>query len=83
MSENGKGSDTNATRVVTNQTPTADALRSLRDKVLSRPTPGPIKKTAQEVGMTRSDLSRMIAPGMIEKVADAERHLTSKVSKPE
>jgi len=59
------------------QTPTADALKELRDRVLSRPSAGAIKKTAQEVpGLARSTLSRLLAPSTIERVAEVEKHLS-------
>jgi len=55
--------------------PTAEALLNLREEVLSRPSPGAITKSAQEVQMNRSDLSRLLAPATIRKVADLERKL--------
>jgi len=59
------------------QTPTADALRDLREHVLSRPSAGAIKKTAQEIpGLARSTLSRLLAPSTIELVAEVEKHLS-------
>jgi len=59
------------------QTPTADALQELRERVLSRPSAGAIKKTAQEVpGLARSTLSRLLAPSTIELVAEVERHIS-------
>jgi len=59
------------------QTPTADALWDLRERVLARPSAGAIKKTSQEIpGLARSTLSRLLAPSTIELVAEVEKHLS-------
>jgi hypothetical protein len=77
MSKDHPGSDSRKKNTLQSQTPTADALRELRERVLARPSAGAIKKTAQEVpGLARSTLSRLLAPSTIELVAEAEKHLS-------
>ena len=77
MSKVRSGSDSGEKNTEQSQTPTADALKELRERVLSRPSAGAIKKTAQEVpGLARSTLSRLLAPSTIELVAEVERHIS-------
>jgi len=77
MSKVRSSSDSGEKNTKQSKTPTADALRELRERVLARPSAGAIKKTAQEVpGLARSTLSRLLAPSTIELVAEVERHIS-------
>jgi len=67
--------DPSTSNIDTKDAPTAQSLLDLRERVKSRPSPGAITKSAQEVQMSRSTLSRLIAPETIRKIADLERHL--------
>lgn len=66
--------------VVGEDTPTASSLLRLRERVFNATVgPGAVTKTAQEVQMKRTNLSRLIAPATIRSVAKVERHLQTRL----
>jgi len=75
MSQRKTGSDPDI-EGLGEDTPTAQALVDLRKQVFAQKIgPGAVTEVAEAVGMDRGNLSTVIAPSMIEKIARVEKHV--------
>lgn len=76
MSQNNERSTESVTEVLDEKTPTAQAMYDLRKRVFAQTVgPGAVTMIAEEVGIDRGNLQKVVSPAYIKKVAKVERAL--------